>query len=319
MKAFVLAAGFGSRLRPLTDHLPKPLVPVLNIPGLFYTFALLKEAGITEIICNIHHHADDIRRHIEASSLPGLTITFSVEPEILGTGGGLKRCEPLLRDEDFLLVNSDIVTNIDFRELTATHRRSGLAGTLCLHPTPQAASIGTVGVERGLVCDFANRRGTGIASSLIYTGSAVFSPAIFEHLHSGFSGIVETGFNGLLERHQLGYHEHRGLWRDIGTLTSYREANLAAREIISRTGDAVETATGTKPHEISPNALIHPSALIDNSVIGTGCRIGADCRIEGSVLLPGTAVPEGTVLTGAVADKWSCTIDEDRIKSMGTT
>ncbi|MWV53810.1 NDP-sugar synthase [Chlorobium phaeovibrioides] len=316
MKAFVLAAGFGTRLRPLTDHLPKPLVPVLNIPGLFYTFALLKKAGITEIICNIHHHADSIRRQIETSCIPGLTITFSVEPEILGTGGGLKHCQPLLGEEDFLLVNSDIITDIDFRELADAHQRSGLAGTLCLHPTPDAPSIGTVGVEDGLVCDFANRRGTGIASSYIYTGSAVFSPAIFEHLHPGFSGIVETGFNGLLERHQLGYHEHRGLWRDIGTLTSYREANLSANEVINRTGEAVEAATGTKPHKISPDALIHPSALIDGSVIGADCRIGEDCRIEGSVLLPGTIVPDGTALSGAVADPWNCLTSGEPLKNM---
>ena len=317
MKAFVLAAGFGTRLRPLTDHLPKPLVPVLNIPGLFYTFALLKEAGITEIICNIHHHADDIRHHIETTSLPDLKITFSVEPEILGTGGGLKHCEPLLGDEDFLLVNSDIITNIDFRELITTHLRSGLLGTLCLHPTPEAASIGTVGVKEGLVCDFANRRGTGLISSFIYTGSAVFSPEIFRHLKSGFSGIVETGFNRLLERRQLGYYEHKGLWHDIGTLASYRNANLAAEEIIRLTGTTVQAALGKPPHMISPEALIHPSADIEGSVVGASCRIGANCRIKGSVLLPGTAVPDGTVLTSAVMDPWSCTAPEDREKSMG--
>lgn len=121
-----------------------------------------------------------------------------MEPEILGTGGGLKHCQPLLGEEDFLLVNSDIITDIDFRELADAHQRSGLAGTLCLHPTPDAPSIGTVGVEDGLVCDFANRRGTGIASSYIYTGSAVFSPAIFEHLHPGFRASLKPDSTGCL-------------------------------------------------------------------------------------------------------------------------
>ena len=106
MKAFVLAAGLGTRLTPLTDHTPKPLIPVLNIPSLFYTFFLLKQAGISEIICNIHHHGDAVRRAIESSELSGLSITFSEEPVILGTGGGLKKCEKLLNDDNFILVNS---------------------------------------------------------------------------------------------------------------------------------------------------------------------------------------------------------------------
>ena len=91
MKAFVLAAGLGTRLAPLTDHTPKPLIPVLNIPSLFYTFFLLKQAGIREIICNIHHHGNAIRRSIESRELSGLNITFSEEPVILGTGGGAEK------------------------------------------------------------------------------------------------------------------------------------------------------------------------------------------------------------------------------------
>ena len=139
MKAFILAAGFGTRLRPLTDHIPKPMIPILNIPSLFYTFFLLKQAGITEIICNIHHHAVAIRRFIESSDLPGLAITFSEEPVILGTGGGLKKCEKLLDDDDFILVNSDIITDIDFRALIKHHRQWAVPVLLpCLRPrTPR--------------------------------------------------------------------------------------------------------------------------------------------------------------------------------------
>jgi len=308
MKAFVLAAGFGTRLRPLTEHLPKPLVPVLNVPGLFYTFALLKQAGITEIICNIHHHADRIRQFIEASRLPGLCITFSEEPSILGTGGGLKRCEPLLKDGDFLLVNSDIITDIDFRALVQQHRSSGHEGTLCLYETPEAPSIGPVGVEGELVRDFAGRRGTGLESSCIYTGSAVFSPEIFRHLETGFSGIVETGFYGLVDRNTLGYHLHRGLWQDIGTLESYLRANLDTPAVADRLGAIVEQAIGMRPNRIAPDARIASGATITHSIIGSGCLIGTGCRIHRSVLLPGTAVEAGTVLENAVADPYSATL-----------
>ncbi|ABB24849.1 nucleotidyltransferase family protein [Pelodictyon luteolum] len=308
MKAFVLAAGFGTRLRPLTEHLPKPLVPVMNIPGLFYTFALLKQAGITEIICNIHHHAEQIRRFIEESRLPGLCITFSEEPSILGTGGGLKRCEPLLKGGDFLLVNSDIITDIDFRALIEQHRRSQRAGTLCLYETPEAASIGMVGIEGELVRDFAGRRGTGIESSFIYTGSAVFSPEIFRHLETGFSSIVETGFYGLVERNTLGYHPHRGLWQDIGTLESYLRANLDTPAVPDRLGAILEHALGMRPHRIAPDARIASDASITHSVIGSGCVIGKGCRVQRSVLLPGTVVEAGTVVEDSVADQYGATL-----------
>ncbi|MEI6638381.1 MAG: sugar phosphate nucleotidyltransferase, partial [Chlorobium sp.] len=150
MKAFILAAGLGSRLRPLTSFMPKPLIPVLNVPSLFYTISLLKQAGISEIICNIHHHAEQIRGVIEKSHLPGVHITFSEEPTILGTGGGLKKCEKLIGDEEFILVNSDIITDIDFRELLRRHAASKRPGTLTLYATPEAASLGSVGVEGGV-------------------------------------------------------------------------------------------------------------------------------------------------------------------------
>ena len=233
MKAFVLAAGFGSRLKPLSDCIPKPLIPVLNIPCLFYTFALLKQAGITEIICNIHYHADAIRRCIKSSNLEGLHITFSEEPIILGTGGGLKKCEHLLDGSDFLLVNSDIITNIDFRALIEQHEQSGRPGTLTLYETPEAATIGAIGVEEGLIKDFRNLRNTSLGSSFIYTGTAVLSKEIFRYLKSGFSGIVETGFIGLVDNGGLGYYHHKGIWMDIGTMESYWKANLDRDSLIT--------------------------------------------------------------------------------------
>jgi len=315
MKAFVLAAGFGTRRRPLTLHLPKPLVPVLNVPGLFYTFALLKAAGITEIICNIHHKAESIRRFIEGCRLPGLEITFSEEPEILGTGGGLKRCEKLLGRDDFLLVNSDIVTDIDFGALIESHRRSGHGGTLCLYETPEAHSIGTVGVEGGLVRDFAGRRGTGIHSPYVYTGSAVLGPEIFPLLESGFSSIVDTGFYGLVERERLGYRIHRGLWQDIGTLESYLYANLDTPAIAETLGPLLERTLGMRPCRISPEARIEAGAEVSDSVVGAGCVVESGCRLTHSVLLPGTVVETGTVLDDALADPYGAT----RIGESSTT
>ena len=310
MKAFILAAGFGTRLRPLTDHIPKPLIPILNIPSLFYTFFLLKQAGITEIICNIHHHAIAIRRFIESSDLPGLTITFSEEPVILGTGGGLKKCETLLGNEEFLLVNSDIITDIDFRALIRHHHQSGRPGTLALYETPEAAAIGYIGVENGLVKDFRNNRHTGLVSSYIYTGTAVLNPKIFHFLKQEFSGIVDTGFTGLIDNGGLSYYLHKGLWGDIGSMQSYWQANLDKDSLITGISDQMSFAIGMHPHYISQEAFVSKDAEVSCSVIGKGCHIGADCTIRNSVLLPGVTVNPGTSIINAVVDPFSTTVME---------
>ena len=315
MKAFILAAGFGTRLRPLTDHIPKPMIPILNIPSLFYTFFLLKQAGITEIICNIHHHAVAIRRFIESSDLPGLAITFSEEPVILGTGGGLKKCESLLGSDDFLLVNSDIITDIDFRALIRHHQESGRLGTLALHETPEAAAIGYIGVENNLVKDFRNTRNTGLVSSYIYTGIAVLNPKIFQFLKEEFSGIVDTGFTGLIDNGGLSYYPHEGLWKDIGSMQSYWQANLDTNSRITGMSLKMNLAIGMYPHYISGEAFISKDAEVSCSVIGKGCHIGADCTIRNAVLLPGVTVKPGTAISNAVVDPFSTTIMEQNAQN----
>ncbi len=304
MKAFVLAAGFGTRLRPLTDHTPKPLIPVLNVPTIFYTFFLLKEAGITDIICNTHYHADALRHFVESSSLQGLDITFSEEKEILGTGGGLKKCERLIGQSDFLLVNSDIITDIDFETLIRFHRNSGRPGTLVLHETPEAASIGYVGVEDSLVKDFRDLRGTGLVSSLIYTGTAVLGPEIFRYLETGFSSIVDTGFTGLIDNGGLGCFTHEGIWCDIGTFQNYRKANFEITAGLTGLGDRMERLIGMRPHMVSPDADISPEAIVRDSVIGRNCRIGRGASVSGSILLPGTTVRTNGIISDSVADPY---------------
>jgi len=316
MKAFVLAAGLGTRLAPLTDHTPKPLIPVLNIASLFYTFFLLKQAGIKEIICNIHHHGDAIRRAIESSELSGLTITFSEESVILGTGGGLKKCEHLLDDDNFILVNSDIITDIDFSKLMQQHKSSGRDGTLTLFETPDAGSIGYVGVEDGLVKDFRNLRHTGLYSSFIYTGAAVLSPEIFRFMKAEFSGIVDTGFAGLIDNGGLSYYHHKGLWMDIGTMHNYWLANIETNCGMRNLFEPMHRAIGLSPHSISPEALISADATISNSVIGAGCTIGAESTITNSVLLPGVTIKPGSTIDNAIIDTYTITV-MDKTKQNG--
>lgn len=301
MNAFVLAAGFGTRLQPLTDATPKPLVPVLNVPSLCYSLFLLKEAGIRKAIINIHHHPEQLRDFFDRHDFGSLEIVLSEEREILGTGGGLKRCETLLGGDDFVLINSDIISNMNLQALIETHRRSGCGGTLALYETPLATEIGHVGLRGGRVLDFRNQRGTGLSSSFIYTGTAVFSPAIFRHLKAEYSGIVETGFYGLVDNEGLAFFEHRGLWQDIGTLPNFYRANLDDNLRILQLAERMKRAIGLFPRMISENASISPDARVENSVVGANCAVAAGAVVEHSVLLPGTTVESGETLRNAIA------------------
>lgn len=301
MNAFVLAAGFGTRLLPLTDTLPKPLIPVLNVPSLCYSLFLLKRAGIGKAIINIHHHQESIRQFFREHDFGSLEIVLSEERDILGTGGGLKKCEALLKGEPFVLINSDIISNIDLDALIDTHRRSGTGGTLALYETPLAHQIGHIGVRSGRVLDFRNRRGTKLDSSLIYTGTAVLSPAIFRHLESGHSGIVETGFNGLVDSEGLAMYEHKGLWQDIGTLPNFYRANLDDNLRILELAAEMKQQVGLFPHQVSTGASISPDATVNDSVIGANCAIAAEAVVEHAVLLPGTVIEPGEIVRNTIA------------------
>lgn len=301
MKAFILAAGFGSRLRPITSVTPKPLMPVLNLPAICYTLVLLKEAGIETVICNVHHHAEHIRRFFSENRSFGMDTHISEETTILGTGGGLKRCEGMLGNEPFILINSDIIADFDLKSFIDIHNRSSNDGTLMLFETQEAKTIGDVGILEDKVQDFRNMRNTGLRSDYIYAGAAVLNPLIFRFLSNGFSSIVDTGFTGLITQKSLGYFRHEGFWQDIGTPESFWQANIKNRENILRIAQRIQQQTGSAPHMLSPEAVISDKATVDGSVIGKDCHIEEGTAIKDSVILPGTTVTRGSVLDRAIA------------------
>ena len=301
MKAFILAAGLGSRLRPITDVTPKPLIPVLNLPSICYTLSLLKEAGIDTVICNVHHHAERIGRFFFDNSSFGMDIHISEETSILGTGGGLKHCENMLDNEPFILINSDIIADFNLKSFIDSYNSSNNAGSLILYKTPEAKAIGDVGIDKERVWDFRNMRNTGLRSEYIYAGAAVLGPSIFRYLSKGFSSIVDTGFTGLITHESLGYFSHEGFWQDIGTPESLWQANIENTENILEIGERVTRQLGTGPHTLSPSALVAADATVHQSVIGRDCRIEEGASIRHSVVLPETTIAKNEVLDRMIA------------------
>ena len=291
MKAFLLAAGYGERLGGITGTMPKPLVPVLNVPSICYSLTLLKEAGITDIVCNLHYRHRQILDYFSEHDGFGLNIAFSHEKEILGTGGGLMNCREHFSDGPFIYMNSDVISDLDLPSLLRSYDPSRDGGVLALAAAgPGSGPVSAAGDR------FFNLRKLLLLSAdpaHDFLGAAVLSPEIFRYLRAGFSDIVETGLIELVRRGRLGFVEHGGSWYDIGTPESYRLANVGLINRGNPFAERILRALGLVSEPVSGGARIGAGAAVLRSAIGPGCVVGEGALVEDSVLLPGARVGRG--------------------------
>src|SRR5581483_10431298 len=216
MRAMVLCAGSGTRLRPLSEVWPKPACPVLNRALVAFNFALLKGAGISEVAINTHHLADRMARvaQVEASAL-GMSLRLSHEETLLGIGGGLKALEPYLRDGTFLLLNGDFIFDVDLKRAVEAHRSSGAAATLIVQAPIHGYRSLHARADGRLACLPGELPAAG-AAAWHFTGIHVLEPRIFAGLSARPSGIFETGYRALLEvGADVQVHVDQGTWRDV--------------------------------------------------------------------------------------------------------
>jgi NDP-sugar pyrophosphorylase family protein len=228
MKAMILAAGLGTRLKPLTDHLPKPLLPLEGRPLIEHTLLLLRRFGITEAVINLHYQGDKIIQVLGDGSRLGMKIRYSEEPDILGTGGGIKKAERFLSDGPFLVINSDILVEINLDQIIGFHQRNQAAATMVLREDPDVDRWGAVGVDsyhriRQLL---GKPDWTGEAlSKKMFTGIHVMDPRVLNYIPgSGFFTIIDAYIEMLRKEERLFGHVHPGYWIDIGTPERYRKA-----------------------------------------------------------------------------------------------
>lgn len=300
MKGFIFAAGYGERLRPVTDSIPKALAPVMNVPAIVYSVMLLKEAGITDVICNLHHRGDDIVRFFGENDNFGLSMAFSHEDTILGTGGGLKKCEDLIGEEDFVLLNSDVLMDIDLNRVIALHRSLSSPATVVLRPSGPAPAEPPVAVVEDRVVDFRNFLGTDRPGGRIYAGAAVLSPMIFRYLREEFTSIVYTGYVDIIRNGVLRFYDHGGFWHDIGTPESLWDANMRLLGGMPILDDRLSSAAGRRMQAVSPGNRVEEGAAVTRSVIGRDCLVGKGAVVEDSLLLSGSSVAPGGVIRNSI-------------------
>lgn len=228
MKAIILAAGFGTRLRPLTNNTPKPLLPVGDRPLIQYNLMLLKKYGITEVAINLHYHADKIRDALKDGREMGMQILYSEEPEILGTGGGIKKVSRFLSDGAFLAINGDILVDINLDKLVEFHRLKKAVATMVLREDPDVETYGKIELDsKSRIRRFLGQpawQGEKL-TPYMFTGVHILEPQILEYIPArGFSPVTDAYLAMLKKDERLFGYLMKGYWRDLGTPESYQQA-----------------------------------------------------------------------------------------------
>jgi mannose-1-phosphate guanylyltransferase len=293
MQAMILAAGFGTRLRPYTLLRPKPLFPVLNRPLLLLTIERLRKAGFTSIIVNAHHLAEQIKTAV--AGIPGVTLQ---EEEIeLGTGGGLRRALPLLKDEPVLVVNGDIYHTVDYQHVFEEHSRSGADVTLVMHDCPR---YNKVQVDSGQkIVSFSEDIIPG-SLLLAFTGIHVINPRVLAAIPPDiFSNIIDRYRQLLQEKgniRALKAADH--YWTDIGTPADYLDLHEG---ILSGTIPCYEELQ--KPDSsffVSGQAGLGSNVQLKEWVcIGNNVTVGDNASLSRVIIWENGRVPEHA----AFADK----------------
>ncbi len=235
MKAMILAAGLGTRLRPLTDTIPKPLLPVGGTPLILWNLLLLRAGGICEVMINLHYLGHLIEEAIGDGSRWDLQVKYSHEPTLLGTGGGINAAKWFFEDQSFLVINGDTLIGLDVKALREFHRTHGGVATLVLRDDPQAARWGAVESDAQNRILRINGRGlshadsTGSPIERMFAGVHILHPSVLRDAlaNTPFS-IIDSYTNELARGSVMFGMVHAGYWSDIGTVERYVHAQADA-------------------------------------------------------------------------------------------
>ena len=288
----VLAAGLGTRMRPLTLLRAKPALPVMNRPLLHWTLDLLAKNGVTEVMINLHHLPWTVMEAVGDGRVFGLRVSYSREPRILGTGGGPRKVRSFFGDAPFILVNGDVVFDFDLRSLVRRHKKARARATLALRRNPDPRRYSAIRTTKGgRVTSLAGLPRPTRGTASLFTGIHVLDPALLDRLPAGPSDTVRDLYARLVAEGEtvLGVRV-RGKWFDIGSPSLYLASQLAL--LAAGFGGAKRGVL------IHPDAEVHRGARVNRSVVGPGCVIGAGARVAGSVLWDGVRVGPG----GRVSD-----------------
>ncbi len=322
MKAVIMAGGFGTRLRPLTAHVPKPLVPVGNVPIMEHTVRLLKRHGFSDLVVLLYFMPETITSHFGDGDRWGVHMTYITPAADLGTAGAV-RFAAEESGEPVLVMSADVLTDFDLEAAVAFHRAKGAEATMVLTRVEQPLAYGIVITdEEGRILRFLEKPAWGeVFSDTINTGIYLLEPSVFGAIppHRPYDFGKELFPALLASGRSLWGHVARGYWRDVGDLTEYRTAHIdllqgavgvdipgkrhqgAGHTVWLDEGARVDySARLTGSVIVGRNAHIAPGARVGNSVIGADSLVHAGADIQGSVLWDGVEIGAGAVIKEAI-------------------
>ena len=338
MKAVILAGGFGTRLRPLTLELPKPIVPIFDRPFFYYQTDLLRQIPeIDEVILSLNYRPDLIEARVGDGTDAGVPLRYVVEPDPLGTGGAIKYASAGI-DDTLLVFNGDVLTGIDLQAVVRRHRERAARATIVLTPVADPSAYGLVETDDdGNVRRFLEKPSPDqITCDTINAGIYILEPETFDRIPDGTKWSIERQFfPSLLERGEtfVAYID-RGYWLDIGTPASYVRVHRDLMAQRCPVGPFVGQPTGTVyrgdgcriaedatiegPCFLGAGCIVRAGARVGaDSVLGPGCIIGPGAVVERSILWRNTLVDRQAVVHDAVLGE-HCHIEHHAEVGSGT-
>jgi NDP-sugar pyrophosphorylase family protein len=301
MRAIILSAGYGTRLWPLTEDRTKPAIPILGKPLVGYVAEYVAAYGFDEIVVNLHHRPESVRKALGAGSRFGVKLHYVEEPLILGTSGALDNTREFFDRETFLVVNGKIITDIDLKAALETHRKMNALATLVLLPNARRERFSIVETEEGRVTGFAGMPAPSVAgpTPLMFTGIHIMEPRIFDYIPRGvFSDSVTHVYpHAIANGEIIAAHVADGKWRELSTLKRYLEISI---EMLKES--ALSNLAGTQC-DISPSASVIDSILWDGVRIGdralvNRCILGDDVTVQADELIENSIVVRRALVEG---------------------
>jgi mannose-1-phosphate guanylyltransferase len=294
MRAVVLVGGFGTRLRPLTNHRPKQMLPIVNRPMIEHVVGHLAGYGVDDVVLSLGYRPDAFSAAYPDGRCAGATLHYAIEPEPLDTAGAIRFAVLDARiDERFLVLNGDVLTDLDIGAFLAFHESRGAEATIALHRVDDPSRYGVVPTDgEGRVIQFVEKPPRGEApTDLINAGTYIFEPAVVDRIPDGRRVSVEREtFPAMVADRSLYALDDGCYWIDTGTPCEYVQAQI----------DLVDGVRGAPVEGIHRSAEVSADASVKRAVVGAGAVIAAGARVEAAVLLAGAGIEADAVVDGSV-------------------
>ncbi len=298
-KAMIMAAGVGSRLGALSNFVPKPLVPLANIPAMDILVNHLKSFGINDIIANTFYKAEQIKSHYKNTN-----ITFITENELSGTAGGVKKCQFFFNEnEDFIVMSGDGLSDIDINDAYLSHKNSHATATIVVKEVEQK-EVSKYGIivpdKNGYVFSFQEKPSiTDAKSNLANTGIYIFSYEIFKYIpQNTFYDFAKNVFPLLLsEGEKINTYIHKGYWSDIGSIEQYKQSNI---DIISHKVKVHLPYIRQSNNGLYVSENPYNTEFIGCNSVGLNCVFGKNCTIKNSVLWDNIQVKDNVTIENSI-------------------